>query len=118
MPHAVAFSSGTAALHGAAFAAGLGEGDELVTSAITFAASANCGAYVGATPALRRHRPDDLERLGGDRSRRPRAARPAPWSRSTSPACRRRSAEIREAVGDDVTIIEDAAHALGARTRR
>ena len=42
--YAVAFSSGTAALHGAAFAAGLGQGDELVTSGLTFAASANCGA--------------------------------------------------------------------------
>ncbi len=31
VPHAVAFSSGTAALHGAAFAAGVGAGDELVT---------------------------------------------------------------------------------------
>ena len=50
VPHAVAFSSGTAALHGAAFAAGVGDGDEIVTSAITFAASANCGAYLGARP--------------------------------------------------------------------
>src|SRR5262245_10434175 len=50
VPHAVAFSSGTAALHGAAFAAGVGPGDELVTSALTFAASANCAAYLGATP--------------------------------------------------------------------
>src|SRR3954464_15521866 len=49
-PYAVAFSSGTAALHGAAFAAGLGPGDELITSAMTFAASANCAAYVAATP--------------------------------------------------------------------
>src|SRR3954464_3708386 len=49
-PHAVAFSSGTAALHGAAFAAGLGPGTDLLTSAITFSASANCGAYLGATP--------------------------------------------------------------------
>src|SRR4051812_43874376 len=49
-PYAVAFSSGTAALHGAAFAAGVGPGDELITSAITFAASANCGAYLGGVP--------------------------------------------------------------------
>src|SRR5262245_7104688 len=51
-PYAVAFSSGTAALHAAAFAAGLGPGDEVVTSAITFAASANCAAYVGAKPVF------------------------------------------------------------------
>ena len=41
---------GTAALHAACFAAGVGPGDEVLTSAITFAASANCAAYVGATP--------------------------------------------------------------------
>lgn len=46
--HAVAFSSGTAALHGAAFAAGLGPGKLVATPALTFAASANCARYVGA----------------------------------------------------------------------
>jgi perosamine synthetase len=50
--HAVAFSSGTAALHGAAWAAGLGPGDLVVTSPLTFMASANCARYVGATPGL------------------------------------------------------------------
>ena len=40
--YAVAFSSGTAALHGAAFAAGLGPGDEAVTTPLTFCATANC----------------------------------------------------------------------------
>ncbi|MCD9622767.1 UDP-4-amino-4,6-dideoxy-N-acetyl-beta-L-altrosamine transaminase [Rhabdothermincola salaria] len=50
--HAVAFSSGTAALHGAAWAAGLGPGDTVVTSPLTFMASANCARYVGARPAL------------------------------------------------------------------
>ena len=50
--HAVAFSSGTAALHGATAAADLGPGDLVVTSPLTFMASANCARYVGATPAL------------------------------------------------------------------
>lgn len=50
--HAVAFSNGTAALHGATAAAGLGPGDVVVTSPLTFMASANCARYVGATPAL------------------------------------------------------------------
>lgn len=50
--HAVAYSSGTAALHGACAAAGLGPGDTVVTSPLTFMASANCARYVGATPAL------------------------------------------------------------------
>lgn len=47
--YAVAFCNGTAALHGACFAAGIGEGDEVITSPITFAASANCVRYVGGT---------------------------------------------------------------------
>ena len=48
--HAVSFSSGTAALHGAAFAAGLKDGDEAITTPMTFAATANCVLYQGATP--------------------------------------------------------------------
>lgn len=47
--YAVAFCNGTAALHGACYAAGIGEGDEVITSPITFAASANCVRYVGGT---------------------------------------------------------------------
>lgn len=45
---AVAYSSGTAALHGACAAARLGAGDRVVTSPLSFAASANCARYVGA----------------------------------------------------------------------
>lgn len=47
--YAVACSNGTAALHMACQAAGIGEGDELITTPITFAASANCALYCGAT---------------------------------------------------------------------
>lgn len=50
--HAVAFSSATAALHGACAVAGLGPGDVVTTSPLTFIASANCARYVGAQPAL------------------------------------------------------------------
>jgi UDP-4-amino-4,6-dideoxy-N-acetyl-beta-L-altrosamine transaminase len=47
--HAVAVNSGTAALHAAYFAAGLAAGDELLTSPLTFAATANAALYLGAT---------------------------------------------------------------------
>lgn len=47
--YAVAFCNGTAALHGACYAAGIGKGDEVITTPITFAASANCVRYVGGT---------------------------------------------------------------------
>lgn len=50
--YAVVVSNGTAALHLAALAAGFGEGDEVIVSAITFAASANCVRYCGATPVF------------------------------------------------------------------
>lgn len=48
--YAVAVSNGTAALHAAAFVAGIHEGDEVITSPITFAASANCVLYLGGRP--------------------------------------------------------------------
>jgi perosamine synthetase len=48
--YAVAYSSGTAALHGAYFAADIGPGDEIVTSPITFAATSNAAVYLGARP--------------------------------------------------------------------
>src|SRR5688500_968940 len=48
--HAVAVSSGTAGLHCAMIAAGIGPGDEVLTTPFSFVASANCILYVGATP--------------------------------------------------------------------
>ncbi|HTD07470.1 MAG TPA: DegT/DnrJ/EryC1/StrS family aminotransferase [Solirubrobacteraceae bacterium] len=51
-PHAIAISSGTAALHLACRAAGLGHGDEVIVPAFTFIASASAARYVGATPVL------------------------------------------------------------------
>ena len=49
---AVALSSGTAALHAAMFAAGIGPGDEVIVPAMTFAATANCVVYQGGTPVF------------------------------------------------------------------
>ena len=112
-PYAVAFSSGTAALHGAAFAAGVGPGDELVTSAMTFAASANCGAYLGAVPRFAdidrstwNVNPESVAALVGERTR---LVIPVHYTGLPAPI-----AEIRRAIGDGVVIVEDAAHALGA----
>ena len=114
-PHAVAFSSGTAALHAAVHAAGLGPSDELLTSAITFAASANCGAYVGARPAFA-----DIDPATVNVSAETVAAALTPATRCVVPVhfagLPAPVAAIREAVGDDVAIVEDAAHAIGART--
>lgn len=50
--YAVAISNGTSALHAACFAAGIGRGDEVITTPLTFAASANCVLYCGGTPVF------------------------------------------------------------------
>lgn len=58
--HAVAVSNGTAALHLAMLAAGIGPGDEVIVPALTFAASANCVRYVGGTVVFADVREDTL----------------------------------------------------------
>jgi len=50
--YAVAFCNGTAALHAACFAAGIGPGDEVITTPITFLASSNCVLYMGGKPVF------------------------------------------------------------------
>ncbi len=56
--YAVAVCNGTAALHLAAMAAGFTEGDEVIVSSITFAASSNCVLYCGAKPVFADIKPD------------------------------------------------------------
>jgi perosamine synthetase len=112
VPHAVAFSSGTAALHAAAFAAGVGPGDEIVTSAITFAASANCGAYLGARPRFADIEADSWNASAATiepaLSAKTKAVVPVHFAGLQADV-----AAIRELVGPRVAIVEDAAHALG-----
>src|SRR5712691_2790205 len=50
--HAVVFANGTAALHAACWAAGLGSSDEAITTPLTFAATANAVVYQGAWPVF------------------------------------------------------------------
>ena len=50
--HAVLIANGTAALHATCFAAGIGPGDEVITTPITFAASANCALYCSGKPVF------------------------------------------------------------------
>jgi perosamine synthetase len=68
--HAVAVSSGTAALHAALHALGVGSGDEVIVPAMTFAASANCVVYQGATPVFADVDADTLLLDPGDAARR------------------------------------------------
>jgi len=115
--HAISFSSGTAALHGAAFAAGLKSGDEAITTPMTFCATANCIVYQGATPVFADVCPDTLnidpklvaKKISG-RSRAiiavDYAGHPAELEALRSLADRHR-----------LILIEDACHALGAEYR-
>jgi perosamine synthetase len=108
---AVAFSSGTAALHGAAFAAGLGEGDEVITTPITFAASANCTLYVGARPRFVDIDPAtwNLDTVAAAAAVGERTRAIVPVSYAGLPVDLEQLANLR----DGLVVIEDACHALG-----
>ena len=86
--HAVAVSSGTAALHLAVLALGVGPGDEVLVPAYTFPATANVVALAGATPGARRRRPGDVQPRPGGASTTPSRRGPAPCSPCTCSAGR------------------------------
>jgi perosamine synthetase len=115
--YAVSFSSGTAALHGAAFAAGLKPGDEAITSPLTFAATANCVLYQGATPVFADVCSDTLNLDSAQASAkitsRTRAILPVDYA--GHPADLDSVVEMARRRG--LVVIEDACHALGAEYR-
>ena len=123
VPHAAALSSGTAALHLALRLLGVGAGDEVLTSTLTFAATANAVTYVGArptfldvTPATWQLDPDLLAEVLDERARSGRLpaalvtvdlyGQCSDYDRIL-PLCERHG----------VPVIEDAAEALGATYR-
>jgi len=112
--HAVSFSSGTAALHGAAFTAGLKSGDEAITTPLTFAATANCVLYQGATPVFADISQDTLnidpEQIAQRISPKTRAILAVDYA--GHPADLTPILEIARRRG--LIVIEDACHALGA----
>jgi len=115
--HAVSFSSGTAALHGAAFAAGLKPGDEAITTPLTFAATANCVLYQGATPVFADVSVDTLNLDPEQIERRltPRTRAILPVDYAGHPADLDAIRKIGAHHG--LIVIEDACHALGAQYR-
>lgn len=112
--YAVAFSSGTAALHGAVFAAGLGEGDEAITCPLTFAATANCLLYQGAMPVFADVCADTLTIDPQEVKRRltPRTKAILAVDYTGHPADLDALKKI--ALENHLVLIEDGAHALGA----
>ena len=111
--HAVALSSGTAALHAMYAAAGLGPGDEIVTSPLTFAGTANAALYLGATVRFVDVSPDtgNIDPAAAGAAIGPLtklvvaidfAGHPADYD------------ALEAATGPNVPILADAAHSLGA----
>ncbi len=113
--YAVAVSNGTAALHLACMAIDLGPGDEIITTPITFAASANCALYCGAKPVFA-----DINPLTYNIS-------PASIRSCITPATKAIVAvdftgqaveldEIRDICQENnLILIEDAAHSIGTK---
>jgi perosamine synthetase len=114
---AVSFSSGTAALHAAAFAAGLQPGDEAITSPLTFAATANCVLYQGATPVFADVAEDTLnldpELAAARITARTKVILPVDYA--GHPADLDSIMQLAERHG--LIVIEDACHSLGAEYR-
>src|SRR5882724_1200603 len=115
--YTVSFSSGTAALHGASFAAGLGPGDEAITTPLTFAATANCVLYQGATPVFADVSPDTLtldpEQVAFGINSRTRATLTVDYAGHPGDLDPLMQLAERHAL----VVIEDACHALGAEYR-
>ena len=114
--HAVTFSNGTAALHGAMYAAGLGKGDYAITTALTFVATSNSAIYMGATPLFGDIDPETLcldpkhaERLAASHAGKVKAVVPVSFAGYPFDATPFR--EIAAKTG--AVFIEDASHAWG-----
>lgn len=113
--YAVAVSSDTAALHIACLAAGVGAGDEVITTPITFAASANCALYCGGKPVFADIDPETYNiDPGSVRERMTSRTRAVVAVDYTGQAVRLDELlELCHSRG--VLLIEDAAHSIGTR---
>jgi perosamine synthetase len=115
--HGVAVSSGTAALHVAAFAAGIGAGDEVIVPALTFAASANAVLYMGGRPVFCDVRADtlNLDPALAAAAITPRTRAIMAVDFAGQPCDLDPLRDLAHARG--LLLIDDAAHALGAEYR-
>ncbi len=112
--HAVAFANGTAALHAAAYAAGLQSGDEVLTTPLSFVASSNCALFMGARPLFADIDPATANldiRRAVDAGLTARAKACVVVSMAGLPADLE---PLQAARREGLVVIEDGAHALGA----
>ena len=112
--YCAAFSSGTAALHAAYFAADIGKGDEIITSPITFAATANAALYLNARPVFADIQADtaNLDPALLDRNVTEKTKAIVPIHFAGQPVDLDEIYSFAEK--HDLLVIEDACHALGA----
>ncbi len=110
---AVAVSSGTAALHAAMFALEIGPGDEVIVPAMTFAATANCVVYQGATPVFADVDPQTL--LLGPAEVQAKLTPQTKAAIAVDYAGQPCDYEALRAVADEagIALVADAAHSLG-----
>ena len=116
--YAVAVCNGTAALHAAVFAAGIGPDDEVIVPAMTFAASANCVLYQGGTVIFADVRSDTLNLdpacVAAAITPRTRAIVTVDYTGQPSDLDELNDLAARH----NLKVIEDASHALGATYRQ
>lgn len=112
--YAVAFSNGTAALHAAYYCAGITKGDEVITTPLTFAATANAALYLDAKPVFCDVDEEtyciDASKLEKLITENTKAIVPVHYMGSVSDM----DTIIEIANKHNLVVIEDAAHALGA----
>ncbi len=105
--HAVAFANGTVALHASLWATGVGKGDTVATSPLSFVASASCALWVGAQPAFIDIDPKTLNLDLGNVGR---------CDALVAVHYAGLPIDLSGLVARPRVVIEDAAHALGAST--
>jgi perosamine synthetase len=116
-PHAVAVSSGTAALHAAYHAAGIGPGDEVILPPMTFVATANAAVYLGGVPVFADVDPRTLllDPREAEKKITPRTKAVVAVDYAGHPC----DYDSLRALADrhGLTLIADACHSLGGETR-
>lgn len=119
--HCIVVNSGTSALHCATIAAGLGAGDEMITTPMTFAASANCALYVGAKPVFADINPDtyniDPESIRAKITEKTKAVVAVDFTGQAVDVDQIRAVltEAEKRYGHKIILIEDAAHSIGTK---
>ena len=117
---AIAFNSGTSALHSTCLAASISPGDEVITSPNTFVASANCIVYCGARPIFADINPDTYnispKEIEKKINRRTKAIIPIHFAGQSCDmeSIQQIKKDAEKEYGHKIYIIEDACHALGS----